>query len=66
MHLAATRLAGPELHLNAETLQQADYRASGLGKQRVVITGYEKRSAHAATQSGDCAGFSQEIALYTA
>jgi hypothetical protein len=50
MHLAATRLVGTELHLNAETLQQANYRASGLGKQRVVITGNEKRSAHAATQ----------------
>jgi len=49
MHLAATRLASPEFHLNAETLQQANYRASGLGQQRVVITGYEKRSAHAAT-----------------
>jgi hypothetical protein len=50
MHLPATGLARPELHLHAKTLQQMHHRAPGLLEQRVVIAGNEKRCAHAATQ----------------
>ncbi len=50
MHLPATGLRPPELHLHAQPLKQTDYRSPGLRRQRAVITGYEERSARKITR----------------
>ncbi|MGO8948202.1 MAG: hypothetical protein ACLQUY_11175 [Ktedonobacterales bacterium] len=52
MHLPAAGLLERKIHLDSQTLEQANQTDAHLGKQRIIEAGDEKCDAHGLTFTG--------------